>query len=224
LILASLLLFACAPATEGERVSVEEFTGPLSYYPRETGAAWEYLPDNARLDETPIVQRVEGPTVIDGDVWISWHMTGRGLDVSWFRQYRSAGVFLKREQRPGTIITFDPPIQEFPTENSLRVGLTWNGVTTAKLFFPDATADNQRREIQTEYRYTVVDRRSVTLAAGTFEVFVINFITRTVGDQGETTDEFRQELWFSPFVGEVRTENDFFLVGANFLEKPEGQN
>ena len=68
-----------------------------------------------------------------------------------------------------------------------------------------------------EYRYTVVDRRTVSLVAGDFEVFVVNFVTRTFDDEGGVLEEFTQESWFSPYVGEVKNENGFFLIDTNFL-------
>ncbi len=213
----SLLLSACVPASESERVTVEEFSGSVSYYPKETGAIWQYLPSGARLDEARVTQRIGGPIVLDGEVWIAWQMVGRGLDVTWFRQYRPDGVYLRRELRPGTEITFDPPLREFPSEGELRVGATWSGQTTAKLFYPEADSANQRADLLVEYVFTVVDQREVTVAAGTFEVFVINFVTRTTDDEGTIIEEFTQETWFAPFLGEVRTENGFFLVASNVL-------
>ncbi|UCH27432.1 MAG: hypothetical protein JSV66_07290 [Trueperaceae bacterium] len=212
-----LVLAACVPSVESERVAVEQLSQPISYYPHETGAVWNYLPDSARLDELPLVQRVDGPTIVDGEVWISWQLEGRGLDVRSFRQYRVEGVFLKREVRPGTEINFDPPIHEFPSSDALRVGATWAGKTTAHLFYPQASPEHQRESLMIEYRYTVVDRRTVSLVAGDFEVFVVNFVTRTFDDEGGVLEEFTQESWFSPYVGEVKNENGFFLIDTNFL-------
>lgn len=220
--LALAVLAACAPTQSEERVTVEQLTEPIGYYPQQTGATWRYLPDNARLGDPAVVLRVEGPTVIDGDVWIAFHMVGLGLDVGWFRQFRPDGVYLKREVRPGTEITFDPPIRELPEQGAMRVGTTWNGSTTARVFYPQATPENQRDEIDVDYRFTVVDERTVTVAAGTFDVYVINFITRSLDADGGIREELTQETWFSPFIGDVKTENDFFLVGANFLDDASG--
>lgn len=216
-VLLALLLGACAPAADGERVEVAELTGPVSYYPNQTGLVWEYLPDGALLSEPRLVQRVEGPTVLDGIVVTATRLAGRGLDVRSFREYRPDGVFLKREERPGTIITFDPPLKEFPAEGSLRVGSTWAGEGSAEIVFPDARPENRRELLQFRYRYTVVDRRSVTLVGGTFEVFVIDFLSRLESDDGELIEEVTQQAWFAPFVGEVRTEGGYVLVDSNAL-------
>jgi len=60
----------------------------------------------------------------------------------------------------------------------------------------------------------------VTVAAGTFEVFVLNFTSRTLDEDGVVLEELTQETWFAPYLGEVRTENGFFLVDSNLLGLP----
>lgn len=214
-----LALSACAP-TADERVDVQQLTEPITFYPNQTGARWEYLPDGARLSDPKLVRTVQGPTVLDGEVWTAWRTAGRGLDLTAYRQTRADGVFVKRRLRPGTIITFDPPIREFPSESELRVGATWAGETTADLQFPTAAPENRSATLELTYTYTVVDRRSVTLLAGTFEVFVVNLVTRTFDEEGGIVEELQQESWFVPFIGEVRTDNGYFLVESNVLEEP----
>ena len=222
LLLAALgLLAACAPSAGPERVTVEQLSGPVSFYPHETGATWQYLPDGDPLNATRLFQRVEGPTLVGGELWTAWRTVGRGLDIASFRQYRGDGVYLLREVRPGTQITFDPPLQEFPAAGALQVGTTWGGTTTASLYFPDATADDQNASLTVEYDYAVVDKRQVSVAAGTMEVFVLNFESRTRDAEGRSLETLNQELWFAPFVGEVRTELGYFLIETNFaLARP----
>jgi hypothetical protein len=214
-----LLTAACAPAAQEEAEVVTQPTGPLQYVPNATGARWTYLPDRATLDEPRVALTVEGPTVVEGEVRTAWHLVGRGLDVRWFREHRSDGTYLVREERPGTIIRFDPPIREMTT-GPLRVGQTWSGETTATLRFPEAEPQNRTSSLDLSYVNTVVDRREVTVTAGTFEVFVLNFTSRTIDEGGEVVDELTQETWFAPYLGEVRTENGFFLVDSNLLGLP----
>lgn len=217
----AILLAACAPSVE-ERVGVQQLTEPVTFYPHQTGARWEYLPDGARVSDPRLVQTVEGPTVLDGEVWIAWRIAGRGSNLTSFRQTRADGVFLKQRVRPGTVITFDPPIQEFPAQSELRVGAIWSGETTANLTFSEAEPGNQTATLELSYTYTVVDRRTVTLLAGEFEVFVVNLVSRTFDENGGIVEELQQATWFSPFVGEVRTDNEYFLVASNVLpDAPE---
>ena len=213
------LLAACAPQTAEETEAVTVPTGPVAYRPVATGATWAYLPDRATLDEPRVVVRIEGPTVLDGQVRTAWRMVGRGLDVTWFRDHRPDGTYLVREERPGARILFDPPVLELEA-GPLRVGQSWGGRTTATLVFPDAAPENRSTVLPLEYRTTVVDRRTVSVAAGTFEVFVLNFTTRTFDETGAVVEELTQETWFSPHLGEVRTENGFFLVDSNLLGLP----
>ncbi|MCA9835609.1 MAG: hypothetical protein KC422_01780 [Trueperaceae bacterium] len=221
----AILLSACVPTTanpdSGERVEVAQLTDTITYYPHQVGAEWRYLEENVPLESMPLVQRIDGPTIIDGDLWVKSRLEGQGIEIFTYRQFRPDGVFLLRTDKPGTEITFDPPIQQFPAENTLKTGASWSGDTTAHLFFPDAVAENQNDELPIHYVYTVVDQRKVTSPAGAFDVFVINFVTRNLDEQGATVQEFSQEIWFSPFVGEVRTEQGYYLVSTNVTETQE---
>lgn len=224
--LALLFLAACAPSSAPE-VKIQQLTKPLSYYPHQTGAHWEYLPDGAKLDEPRLTEDVEGPTVVAGQVWIAWHLKGRGLDATRYRQYRQDGVFLGRENKLGTLITFDPPIQEFPPEDSLRVGATWAGDTQVTVEATQSGAKQQSKPqtktLHVHYVYTVVDKRQVSLAAGTFEVYVVSFTTRTMDANGNVANELTQQYWFTPYVGVIRDENGNVLIASNVLKAPADQ-
>lgn len=220
-VLVVLGLAACVPATESERVEVNQLTEEISFYPQQTGAQWLYLEENVPLDSLPIQLTVEGPIIIDGEIWVKTRLVGQGLDSSDYRQYRSDGVYLLRKDRPGTQITFEPPIRQYPEVNGLRVGLSWTGETQASLYFPEAQAENQRSQVNLDYTYTVVDQRTIVAPAGEFEVYVINFVTRTFDENANIVEELTQEVWFSPFIGEVRTEQAYFLVASNILTAVE---
>ncbi len=223
LVALGLTLAACTPAgtTSSERVEVQQLTDPITYYPYQTGARWLYLPDGARLSDPGTTLVVEGPTIVENEVWLSYHMRGRGLDQRSYRQVRADGVFLRQETRLGTTFTFDPPLQEYPAPDTMRVGAQWRGATTVHM---SADEGKQQRDLGIDYVYTVVDRRSVTVPAGAFEVFVIDFTTRTTDENGTVTEELTQQTWFSPYVGEVRTRNGHVLVESNVVpaDREEG--
>lgn len=212
------LLAACTPAaTDTERVAVDQFAGEVSYYPQETGATWSYLSEGSSLESTPLIQRVEGPTVLNNDIWIGTSIAGVGLEGVRYRQYRPDGVFLLMETAPGVETTHNPPIQEFPAPDSLRVGQTWGGDTTTTVFFPSADEDEQTQVFEVNYVYTVVDKRMVNLQSGSFEVFVINMIGRNFDDMGNEAETISQEIWFAPYIGHVRTREGLFLVDTNVV-------
>ncbi len=213
-----LFLAACAPSAGEKKVTVQQLTKPISYFPHQTGAHWEYLPDGAKLSDPRLTEDVEGPTVIDGQVWIAWHLQGRGIDATRYRQYKSDGVYLGRENKLGTVIDFNPPIQEFPAQAQMRVGAEWAGDTTVKVVATNADNKSQSKTLHVHYVYTIVDKRQVTVAAGTFQVYVINFTTRTTDSSGKVTGTLTQQFWFSPFVGEVRDENGNVLIASNVLK------
>ena len=169
-----LCLSSCVPQTDdGETVNIEQLSDTISFYPQETGARWAYLPDGALLDEAPINHVIEGPTVVEGELWTAWRIVGRGIDERYFRQYRDDGVYLLRRDSPGAITTYDPPRQELPAESLMRVGSTWGGQTTATIIFEAADPGNQPPPIQSDYTYTVVDKRTVMVPSGEFEIFSI---------------------------------------------------
>ena len=208
------LLASCVPAGSPEEVGVIELSESVSYYPQEAGASWQYLPSSPRPDEPRVLQTVEGPTVVGGELWVVTHIIGQGLDNRFYRQYLPAGVFLMQEIRPGLVLNYDPPIQEFPPEGQLRVGATWGGETTVGLFFPEASADN-RQQRSVEYRYTVVDSRRVELPVGNVDTFVVDFEARFLDAERNVTDTQKLTTWFTPHIGEIKTENDYFLVATN---------
>ena len=168
-----------------------------------------------RRENAPVlVQRAEGPTLIDGRTLTAWHATGRGFDTRTYRDYRGDGVFIPRETGPGYVTTIVPAIREWPRERTLKVGSSWGGEAVAEINFTDV---GKREEVRLEYRYEVVDKRPVTTPAGTFEVFVVSFESRSYGESGETQEVLRQEVWFAPFIGEVKTDTGLFLLQTNLL-------
>jgi len=206
-----LLLAACAPAPAA-RVSVVQPTDPPTYYPHPTGALWRYLPEGETEAAPALVQRVEGPTVVGGERLTAWRTTGRGLETRTYRDYREGGVFIPRETGPGYVTTISPPIREWPPAGTLRVGAVWGGEAVASVTFTEA---DEREEVRLTYRFEVVDRRPVRTPAGTFEVFVVALESRSYGADRQADETLRQEVWFAPFVGEVRTESGLFLVETN---------
>lgn len=208
-----LVLAACAPAPAA-RVSVVQATEPPTYYPHATGALWQYLPEGEAEDAPALALRVEGPTVIGGERLTEWRTTGRGLETRTYRAYRESGVFISRETGPGYVTTISPPIREWPPAGTLEVGSRWGGEAVATVTFTEADA---QEEVRLEYRYEVVDRRPVETPAGTFDVFVIAFESRAYGPGRQTQETLRQEVWFEPFIGEIRTDNGLFLVESNLL-------
>jgi hypothetical protein len=223
LVVLTSVLSACAPgAASQEAVTIDQFSGSVSYYPHEAGATWQYLALGEPGDAPRFVTTVQGPTVVNGDLWVIIRGVGKGLDIAWYRQYRPDGVFLLREVRPGTEINYDPPLQEMPAENSLRVGSTWGGETTVTVFFPDAKrSEDQRLTRKFNYTYTVVDeRKGVNVPAGDFDALVIDFVARVFDEEGneqpcDGTGECKQTMWFAPNFGEVMTEDEYFLIDSN---------
>jgi hypothetical protein len=212
----ALAVAACAPAADPGRVDVQKRVAAPSFYPQETGLRWSYLPSAARLDERPFVETIEGPAVLDGDIWIAVRLTGPGRDDVQYVQFREDGVYLARLARLGGTIDYDPPQRLMPAEEALRVGAIWSGSTIAAANFPGAVPSQRSQRIAIDYVFTVVDERPVTVGARVYDVFVIDRTGRAFDESGAVVEEVSQQIWFAPNVGKVRHENGWFLVGTNF--------
>ncbi|MDZ7704282.1 MAG: hypothetical protein U5L04_07370 [Trueperaceae bacterium] len=209
-------LAACAPRSEPRRADVQQLSENLSFYPRQTGAQWQYLPSGEPLNSPRLIRRVEGPLVIGGERLIAWRLVGRGIERRSYKAYQNDGVFIHREDGPGYILTYDPPLQELPAPAALRVGQSWQGSTQATLRYTETSSRDPVVTFEVHYRYDVVDRRVVSVEAGRFEVFVINLEGEQRDDDGTVRQRLQQQSWFTPYVGEVLTADEFTLVATNF--------
>lgn len=212
-VLVALVGAACAPTSEEGTVSVDQLRDTITYYPYQTGATWQYLPEGARLSAPRAGIVVEGPTVVDGGVWISYREIRPGFEQRSYRQVRPEGVFLHSQVRLGiTTLRYDPPLQEFPPAGTLRVGAQWSGETTVHLTLT-GDADTEQRRVA--YVYTVVDERTVSVPVGEIQVYVIDLTTRLIGEDGTVVDEESLQTWYTPYLGEVRLRTGHVLVETN---------
>lgn len=212
LVLPALLLGACAPtASKGPgTVSARTNVSQVSFYPRESGLAWSYLPEGESAGGLPYTLRALGPTVFAGQQVLAFQLTGRGADQTWYRQISGGGVQLLGFRKPGVTVRLEPAWVEAPTESAWRVGLAWEGSSKITL-----TSDDGKVQAQgtLRYRYDVLDRRRVTTPAGTFDVWVV---TRQISDDVGGLFPQAQQVWFTPYVGDIRTPEGLLLTSRNF--------
>ncbi|WP_034387511.1 hypothetical protein [Deinococcus sp. YIM 77859] len=206
------LLGACAPAATKTAAPVQASTpvSRVSFYPLETGLAWTYLPEGEAAGSLPYTLRALGPTVFVGQPVFAFGLTGRGAEQTWYRQVGADGVRLLGFRKPGVTVRLEPAWVEAPAEGAWRVGLSWEGQSRVTL-----TSDNGQVQAQgtLRYRYDVQDRRRVNTPAGSFDVWVI---TRQISDDVGGLFPQVQQVWFAPFVGDVRTPEGLLLTARNF--------
>lgn len=206
------LLGACAPAATKTAPPVQASTpvSSVSFYPRETGLAWTYLPEGEPAGDLPYTLRALGPTVFAGQTVLAFALTGRGADQTWYRQIGADGVRLLGFRKPGVTVRLEPAWTEAPAEGAWRVGLAWEGQSRVTL-----TSDDGKVQAQgtLRYRYDVQDRRRVSTPGGAFDVWVV---TRQITDDVGGLFPQAQQLWFTPFAGDVRTPEGLLLTGRNF--------
>lgn len=208
-----LTLCACAPATQSNRVKVETLFSTRSFYPHEAGLLWEYLEPGERADTPRLTKEVLGPTRIDGQVLILTRFYGRGQDTRYFERYGGDGVFLVREDKPGATFVYEPPMQTLPDQKNLKVGSSWQGSSTVNVFYPNTP--DYSEPVTIDYNYQIIDQRQVKVADTIFPVFVISLQATQKTEFGDAQN-VSQEIWYTPFVGEVKTKTNIFLADTNF--------
>lgn len=208
---AALLLGACAPraAAPAPIVTASTAVSGVSYYPQQTGLSWSYVPEGEEI-RNPYVLRATGPTLLGSTPVQGFRLTGRGVDRTWYRSVSDAGVLLHGFTLPGATVTITPPWREYPTAGTFAPGLTWSGRSTLNIL---DSAGKLRQSVEVEYRYTVLEQRTVQVAGKTYRVWVIN---RQISGSSPELFAPSQNLWFSPYLGEVRTPEALLLIGTNF--------
>lgn len=217
-LLVPALLGACAPAaTQPVTVQASTPVSGVSFYPQQSGLAWSYQLEGEDAAAPVYTLRSLGPTVFAGQPVVSFQLTGRGADQTWFRTVGADGVRLLGLRKPGVNVRLDPPWQEYPAEGAWRVGLAWQGQSEITLSGDDGRV--QKRG-QLNYSYVVQERRTVQTPGGRFDVWVV---TRQISDTVGGLFPATQQLWFAPFVGEVRSPEALLLTGRNFTTRSGGQ-
>lgn len=220
-VLAALLgavLASCTPqASTPGTVQSSTPLSRVSFYPHETGLQWAYLPEGEAAGGAPYVVQNLGPTLFAGEAVNATRMTGRGADQTWYRVSDAQGVKLLGLRKPGVTVQLQPAWLEFPAPDAWRVGLTWTGQSQARLVGDDGTVKGSGT---LTYSYLVQERRQVSTPGGRFDVWVV---TRQISDTVGGLFPATQQLWFAPFVGEVRTPEGLLLTERNFAPRSGGQ-
>ena len=205
-------LVACAPAqTAAPEVRATPSVDRVSFYPSQPGLAWTYLPQGEPADRTPYVLRSLGPTIFKGQTVSAFSLTGRGAEQTWFRQVGGDGVNLLGFTKPGVLVNLEPAWRELPAQAELRVGGAWQGATRVTVM--DTEKNRVVREGTLNYRYDIQDRRPINVPGGSYDVFVI---TRRVSDDLGGLFPAVQQMYYAPYIGEVRTYEDLLLTGQNY--------
>lgn len=215
LLSALLSLAGCAPRASAPDSKVETSTpiSTVSFYPRETGLSWAYLLEGEPASAAPYVLRTLGPTIYAGQPVLAFQLTGRGADQTWYRTVSSEGVRLLGLHKPGVNVYLEPAWQEYPPEGAWKLGATWQGVSQVTISGDDGKVQARGT---LNYSYTVQEQRRVQTPAGSFQVWVV---TRQMSDTVGGLFPATQQLWFTPYTGEVRSPEGLLLTGRNFNTK-----
>lgn len=212
LALVPLVLASCAPrATEPGRAVATTAVSAVSYYPSQTGLSWAYLPEGEPLNASAYALTTQGATLFGDAVTVAFRFVGRGADQTSYRQFREDGQYLLGFTKPGLLVSLTPAWREYPAADSFRVGLAWSGDSAVQVVQDGKVVTEGR----VRYRYTVLERRAVALPTGErLDVWVIN--RQIDGENGGLFPTSSQELWFAPYLGEVRTPEGLLQIGRSY--------
>ncbi|MER3482288.1 MAG: hypothetical protein C4332_03150 [Meiothermus sp.] len=212
-LLSLLLLAACAPQASTPQTSTPLITGPVGFYPANVGLDWVYQPQGAAPTDPPYRVSILGPASFNGTAATRYRFSGRGQERSYYRVVGGNGVWLLgfEEAITNSVVRFTPAMQEYPATSALTVGAKWGGVTRVD---SQIVVDGKITPLEAtslEYSYQVVGRSNVSVGAGDFQVYRI-----TLNLKPSKGDPQNYEIWFTPGIGEVRTQAGLLLVDRNF--------
>ncbi len=211
LLIVFLALPACAPAPAA-RFSVTTIPEGVSFYPHEAGLHWSYLEPGERLDTPQFTKEYTGLTSVNNELLVLSRFYGRGNEIKFFETVGAQGVFLKREDRPGAILTYHPPMQTLPAQADFKVGMQWSGSSDVSVHYPN---NDTPALVQLSYVYRILETRNVDLGGQALEVYIIAFEARQT-DQNKNVESISQEVWYAPYLGEIKTRSGLFLMDTNF--------
>jgi hypothetical protein len=219
-----VVVAACAPARQPGTVSTSVSADEVSYYPSQSGLTWAYLKPGETENTAPYVVRIEGPSSYQSRVLTAMRFVGRGQERFYYRQFDASGVKLYGEGSPEFYqFIYDSPVQEYPAENTIVVGKTWNGETTAQLVTREGT-----RRIKYTYIMRVVSKEKFKIRDTEYDAFLIlrdnrlEYLNLNAADAAKK--EFQpivesQRVRFVPYIGEIQTREGLVLVDYNFKRK-----
>lgn len=208
-----LTLAGCAPSVS--RAATARVSGPVAFYPHQTGLSWRYLPTGSLLNTPRYTLIIDGPTYWQGRSVLRFSFSGRGQERDYYREIGPGGVWLSGFAEPvsNSRVTFSPPLEEYPPAASLAPGFSWSGKTKETTTYTSPDGNEQVQVLELDYTYTVRRTRTVRVPAGTFMAYIIQFqVTDLKGQKKQS------EIWFVPHMGEVRTQSSLVLVEHNFSQ------
>jgi hypothetical protein len=209
------LLVGCAPSAQiSGQATASVAVHRVNFYPDQNGLRWLYLKRGSPLSAPAYQLSSEGPTIFNGLEVRVFRLYGNGADRRWYRQISGRGVYLEGFSLPGVVVELSPPWEEDPPVADWKVGYTWSGSTHLTLISSGKTVQT----LIVDYRYTVLEKRTVSVAGKSYRVWVVD---REISSSNTAVfPPTSKELWFAPYVGNVKSADGLLLVAKNFQVRP----
>lgn len=204
-------LIACAPTQQAAQpsVNIQTEVKAASFYPYQLGLTWQYVPVDEPINSAPYTLEATGPTLFYGETVQGFHFSGRGTDRNLYRSYTADGAFLHGFTLPGLTVKMTPPWQEYPAAKAWKVGLAWSGSSRLDLIDVSGAVN---RSLNTNYTYTVLEKRTLSLNNRSYEAWVIN---RQISGDGKDLFPASKDFWFVPYSGDIKTPEGLVLTQNN---------
>jgi hypothetical protein len=215
MLILSFGLLSCFPTQEPTKppkppVESGVVGGKSSFYPNEAGLTWQYIKESTSADAPKYKLEILGPSLFHGRTLTAIRFVGNASDQTYYREFSSTGVKYYGFSIAQTgDVTFDPPIQEYPAADELKIGAIWGGETTVTE--PNLADPSKPKSYKISYTYTVLARQQFKVAEKVYDTYRIAYEVISSPTQRST-----QTIHFTPSVGEVRTKEGLLLLDKNF--------
>lgn len=208
-----VLLAACAPAftpSSPHFVDNAAIKRPALFYPQHVGFSWVYQTP----DSQPVTASLTGPQKYRGETYDTLTFTHGGTTRVEFVQFGLGGVRLVADQRGDHIFQYAPALELYPPKWSLHEGASWGGQTTVTERLQVGSKDEVDIPWHVNYKVKVVDRQNVKAGSNVFDAFKLQYQEDWTTEHDIAAKHTVTDVWFAPFVGEVRTQDGYVLMNT----------
>lgn len=217
-LLLTLLLAACAPVATNPTPKAIDNTrlipAPSLFYPDREGFTWDYQnPDGS--DTTATLTGLKR-FPLDNQVYET--LTRTNEDGTTTVQYlkRENGLHLVGEVRDEQyILHYDPPLRLYPTERAFRLDAEWGGTTHVTEIMGYGTNVETRLPWTVQYHHQVIDRENIRAGNLIVDAYKIRYTADWTTEHNILAQNTITDIWFAPFIGEIRTRDGHALYDTN---------
>lgn len=223
--LLALFLSACAPMVGSPTPQKIDNTrlvqAPAYFYPDREGFEWKYdAPEGTITSALTGLKRFP----LDDKAYETLTTTD-ATGVTTVRYFtRANGIQLVGEVRDSEyVLHYDPPMRLYPNERDFRPGGEWGGTALITEIMGYGTSVETRLPWKVTYHHEVIDRENIRAGSTIYDAYKIRYTADWTTEHNILTQNTVTDIWFAPFVGEIRTRDGYGLFDTNVNTRFHGQ-